>query len=233
MVRRILEVVSLLSSSVCRIRTSVCRVVPKVSRRAVRIFPMRFCADPPWPVVHEIFQICGPHRPDECTRTCTYRRPTSAVLREVGGVGPAIRVRTVDLGYVSEDIVLVRVLHEKVLGDPFPAATTHIGKMFWTRVWVESLDMLPFGYFRPVYIGLHRVVSSIPLNVVASLAMVAFGSSRLLYIGLHTIASSTPFDVVASSLQQFDSRWKMIPPDPHWHSPFGRYFAILLKDGGW
>ena len=88
--------------------------------------------------------------------------------------GSAVRVRMFDLGYVSENIALVRVLHEKVLGNPFPAATTHIGKMFWTRVWVESLDMVPFGYSRPVYIGLHRVVSSISLNVVASLAMVAF-----------------------------------------------------------
>ena len=80
--------------------------------------------------------------------------------------GPAVLGKIVNLGYFGEEIVLLRVLHKEVLTDPFLALRPISTKVFWTRVWVASLDMVAFGSSRLVYIGLHRIASSTPFDVV-------------------------------------------------------------------
>ena len=151
--------------------TSIFRLVPSVSRRVVRVFPTTFCADPPSPGVQEMLPRTG-------TVSSKHRYPNTylsstntATLRGAKTSTPSVSGKVVDLGYVGEEIVLVGVLHEEMLGTTLLGTKTHIGECGLNRILGHILEyVVGHGlkvYCFPLYLRPHSFSSlTFPYRVV-------------------------------------------------------------------
>ena len=136
----------------CRIRTSMIRVVPIVSRLTGSF--LRFlCGSTVADRIRDISRFVDHILQTHVSKHLHIVDKYGQLHERLEVCGSAVKGRTVDLGYAEEEVVLVRVLHEEMLGDPLLDPTTHYliqrpisEKVFWTRVWVATLPIVSLVY---------------------------------------------------------------------------------------